>query len=373
MSLLRFDSLLDKFLDETISADELDSFLAMAKEREQDILIQDVILEKLESGAYIGLGEQGNWRELYQQALLRGRQQEGRGQGMTMSEYGIGMNEQEIEQNGDVNEDVLKLLPTAKGTKWLSKLWERVAVAAFVTFVLGVGVYVWMNGGGGKQEIALVKDPQQLASYSRYVTLPDGSSVILNAGSTLEFKKVFNDKREVRLNGEAYFDIKKDADRPFIIYTGNIKTTVLGTAFNIRAYPHMSKIIVSVTSGKVKVEKGEKVLAVLDKDQQIVYNVPNEVATQEAVNAQQLVTKWTMKEMVFDEESFESVVELLSRRYGVTIGFKNPALKNCTIRASFVGTESLKNVLETLSTISNSTYIVENGKYVILGEGCSKG
>src|SRR5690606_2603405 len=68
--------------------------------------------------------------------------------------------------------------------------------------------------------------------------LPDGSTVLLNNNSSLDFPQQFTgDTREVILKGEAYFDIKPDASRPFIIHTGKVKTRVLGTAFNIRAYP----------------------------------------------------------------------------------------------------------------------------------------
>lgn len=352
MTKVRFSGLLEKFLDETISSEELDVFLAMVKERKDDVLIQDTILEKLESGAYTGLSEQGRWRELYEQTLLRAREKQ--------------------EVDADSNVKWLNRESETRQLKW-SPLWTRTAAAAFIMILLGASIFMLMNNGGHrvKKDVVGVTDPGKPAGYARYIVLPDNSSVVLNAGSTLEYPEAFKSSREVKLKGEAYFDIKKDADKPFIIYTGIIKTTVLGTAFNIKAYPLTSKITISVSSGKVKVENGKKVLAVLDKDQQVVYNVPDEAVRQEAVNVREVVTDWTMKDMVFEEVSFESVVQLLSRRYGVTIEFKNPALKTCTIKASFSGTESLKNVLEILSTISNSSYVEENGKYVILGEGCN--
>ena len=358
MNQLRFSGLLEKFLDESISADELDVFLTVVKERKDDVLIQNTILEKLESGAYTGLSEQSRWKELYQQTLVRARERQ---------EVAVSSREMDVDA----------------GVKWMNKengkrqlkwnaLWTRTAVAAFVMMLLGVSVYLLMNNADRpvKRNVVGVTDTKKMAGYARYVVLPDNSSVVLNAGSTLEFPEVFDGSREVKLKGEAYFDIKTDADRPFIIYTGNIKTTVLGTAFNIKAYPLTSKITVSVSSGKVKVEDEKKVLAVLDKNQQVVYNVPDKVARQETVNAQD-ITDWTMRDMVFEEVSFESVVQLLSKRYGVVIEFKNPALKSCTIKASFNGMESLQNVLEILSTISNSSYEEEHGKYVILGEGCN--
>lgn len=400
MDQLRFSDLLEKFLDESISVDELDVFLTVVKERKDDVLIQNTILEKLESGAYTGLSEQSRWKELYQQTLVRARERQEAGVNsgeMDVRSREMGVNSGEMDLNSremDVRSREMNLnsremdvsnreMDVDAGVKWMNKengtrqlkwnsLWTRTAVAAFVMILLGVSVYVLMNNADRqvKRNVVGVMDTKKMVGYARHIVLPDNSSVVLNAGSTLEFPAVFGGSREVRLKGEAYFDIRADADRPFIIYTGDVKTTVLGTAFNIKAYPLTSKITVSVSSGKVRVEDGKKVLAVLDKDQQVVYNVVDEVARQETVNAHD-ITDWTMRDMVFEEVSFESVVQLLSRRYGVVIEFKNPALKNCTIKASFGGTESLQNVLKILSTISNSSYVEENGKYVILGEGCN--
>jgi transmembrane sensor len=354
MNQLRFADLLEKFLNETISSEELGIFLTMVKKYKDDVLIQDTILEKLQSAAYTGLSEQGRWQELYQQTLLKAR----------------GKQEMKAEEAVD---NKVKWLNGENETRRLRliSLWTRTAVAAFTIILLGAGIYILTNHNHQpKKDVAGVTDWGKPAGYARYIMLPDSSSVVLNAGSTLEFPDAFNTSREVKLKGEAYFDVKKDVDKPFIIYTGSVKTTVLGTAFNIKAYPLTSKITISVSSGKVKVEDKKKVLAVLDKDQQVVYNVPEEAAQQETVNVHDIVTDWTMRDMVFEEVSFESVAQSLGRRYGVTIEFKNPAMKTCTIKASFSGTESLQNVLDILSTISNSSYVVENGKYVILGEGC---
>ncbi|MEO6290431.1 MAG: FecR domain-containing protein, partial [Ginsengibacter sp.] len=171
-------------------------------------------------------------------------------------------------------------------------------------------------------------------SYNRFIILPDNSSVVLRAGSKLQYPVSFNgNTREVTLWGEAYFDIASNPAKPFIIHTGKVKTTVLGTAFNIKA--DGKQVVVTVTRGKVKVEDESKVLAVLTPDQQVWYDVPEDKTAQQTVNANNIVTDWTREDMVFNGISFEEIAGIISKRYGVAVQFKNEALKKCKLRASF--------------------------------------
>ncbi len=252
------------------------------------------------------------------------------------------------------------------------KTWPRYAAAA--TLILIVACSYFFFSGQPRTTITSIKPQQAVnhkpAAYTRNISLPDGSIVVLQAGSTLDYPARFSgNTREVSLNGEAYFDIKHDADRPFIIHTDKIKTTVLGTAFDIRA--DGKKVTVSVTRGKVKVENEKKLLAVLAPNQQITYNIPAALTEQQTVNAQQIVMDWTKQYMVFEGVSFASIAGTLNKRYGVNIEFKNPDLKQCMIVASFSGTETLDKVLEVLCTIRNVTYDVKEGQRIeIDGKGC---
>jgi len=206
------------------------------------------------------------------------------------------------------------------------------------------------------------------------ITLADGTNVVLQANSKLDYpEKFLGNAREVILSGEAYFDVAHDAKKPFIIHTGRIRTTVLGTAFNIRALPDGKEIIVSVTRGKVKVEDDKKLLAVLTPNEQAVYVPVTAAVLKDTVNANTLVTDWTKHEMRFEGQTFEEVTALLGRRYGVNILFKKNGLKKCSIKAYFSGTETLEKVLDVLSIISNATYSMPDDKTVLLeGEGCGE-
>jgi ferric-dicitrate binding protein FerR (iron transport regulator) len=263
-------------------------------------------------------------------------------------------------------------------SKVQSLKWWLAAAAVVMLAVAGYFLYS-SNTPKAEPVLAAVTShttrPTSNAIYTRYLVLPDSSIVVLHANSHLVCPQRFNGPtREVTLVGEAYFDIRHNPKKPFIIHAGDVKTTVLGTAFNISAYPGAKKIIVSVTRGKVKVEneKENKLLSVLTKDEQVSYSAETTQAAKKTVNAVSVVTDWTKQDMIFEETPFDQTLQLLSRRYGVDIKFKKDKLKNCRIKAFFNGTESLEKVLDVLCIISNARYTLSpDAKTVLLdGDGC---
>jgi len=254
--------------------------------------------------------------------------------------------------------------------------WWRVAAAVVV---IAGSVFIWRATRHRSEQpaVAMVhpathQTAEKPTDFIRHFTLPDGTHVVLQTGSRLDYPKQFTgNAREVSLSGEAYFDVAEDGSKPFVIHTGRIRTTVLGTAFNIRALPNDKEVVVSVTTGKVKVEDNQKLLAVLTSNQQVKYQPVSLAVSRDSVNAASLVTDWTKREMAFDGQSFEEVAEMLGKRYGVDIRFKKDNLKKCTIKVFFDGTETLERVLNRLCTISNTSYSLVDEKTVVLdGEGC---
>ena len=203
-----------------------------------------------------------------------------------------------------------------------------------------------------------------------FLTLPDGSTVILKPGSKLRYLNSFSGKsREVELVGEAYFDIERDVRRPFIIHTGNIRTRVLGTAFNINAEPGRKDIIVTVTRGKVQVEDKSRVLAVLLPGKQVTYNKNTSGLLKEVVDAEKK-TRWVQQDMLFDEVRFGDIASYLSERYGKNIRFARADLAECLITASFTGEKSLQELLDILCMTRGASYAEKDGYLEISGEGC---
>jgi transmembrane sensor len=241
------------------------------------------------------------------------------------------------------------------------------AVVIGVSFI--AGYFVVKQVKHTANQVTLLASAPVIFSENKFVMLPDSSTVLLHTGSSISYA-MKGKVRELKLMGEAYFDIKHLADHPFVIYTGKVKTTVLGTAFNIKAYPGQN-ITVSVSRGKVSVadEKNHAVTTLLP-NQQVVYNTTAQKVDQTNVEARETIT-WAKQDMQFDGMPYSQLAERLSRRYGVDVKFKNPEIEKCLITGRFTGTESLNKVLQTLSDIMGSTYSID-GKTVLLdGKGCN--
>lgn len=267
--------------------------------------------------------------------------------------------------------DNFKFRAGAKVRLLNSRKWITRAAAVLTGFCLLAGGYYLINPNKSASNQMLSAMPAS-AKENQFITLSDGSKVVLRHGSKLNYPTSFaGNKREVELIGEAYFDIHHDNKKPFIIHTGAIKTTVLGTAFDISAYPSQKKVVVTVTRGRVRVDNDHKSSVILTPNEQVVYDNQTTTGEKNTVEAAKALT-WASSDMVFDGVPFKSIAASLGKRYLVDIQFKNPALENCPITASFNGTEPLKDILEILCTARGTTYKFENQQKVTIdGNGCN--
>ncbi|WP_281233320.1 FecR family protein [Flavobacterium gelatinilyticum] len=209
-------------------------------------------------------------------------------------------------------------------------------------------------------------------SGKQLVHLPDGSTVLLNDNSTLKYdQNSFGSKtREVTLTGEAFFDIKHNAQKPFIVHTGKIQTRVLGTAFNINAQNSSDNIEVTVARGKVQVGHLEKVYGVITPNQQIKVNKSTLSFEQNNVSAA-IVTEWKSNYLILDDLNMAEAAALIAQKYKVQILISNEKIKNCRITASFLNEEDLDHVLKVISSVIETEYRYDKTGTVILdGKGC---
>ena len=268
---------------------------------------------------------------------------------------------------------------TSEETRLLRLPYWRIA-AVFAGILAFVGLFYVLQLRTSPQSKQITSAVKKSSDANRFLILPDGSKVILRNGSTLSYSKDFNKAtREVTLVGEAYFDIthvnsytsgSSKKSKPFIIHTGKIKTTVLGTAFVIKAWPEMKKIVVTVARGKVRVEDDKKVIAILTEDKQVDFNIETMLTSKTNVNAAQVLS-WTQDDMTFDNMAFKTLADQLSRRYDVQISFKNSALERCPFTGRFNGTESLKEVMDILTATSKTSYRIEGQQVIIDGNECN--
>ena len=183
-----------------------------------------------------------------------------------------------------------------------------------------------------------------LASHTSF-NLPDGSKVWLNAGSTITFPESFNPKqRSVKLSGQAYFDVKKDKI-PFNVETNKFTVKVLGTSFDVLAYPG-EEALVTLERGKVSLETTQGNEAVLTPGHQAVIEEKNGQIEQRSVNAAQFVA-WKNNRLIFVDEPLGKVAIRLKRWFNVDISIEGETIKKIPVNGT-IEYESISEVMQLL-------------------------
>ncbi len=258
---------------------------------------------------------------------------------------------------------IVKLKPAQRFT-WKITVAAAVLVAAFVLYAQWPAVLSYRNR------------QQQVHVYTqagkKLVLLPDGSRVWLNSGSELTYPKDFNGRiREVYLSGEAYFDVRHEAKRTFLIHNRSFTTTVLGTAFNIKEDQDQKTVEVTVTRGKVSVANEGKTLALLTPNQQVRFSFSKGTVNRQGVDAESVIA-WQQADLHFDDVSFGDAVAQLSAHFGVKISFKNEQLKNCRFTGPNLGKQQLEEILKVMCAFNGAFYQVQpDGSLIIDGNGCN--
>jgi ferric-dicitrate binding protein FerR (iron transport regulator) len=282
------------------------------------------------------------------------------------------------------------------------RIW-MVALAA--TLLLAAGVYTYYSqphkiaatgGALTARGAAVKKEFSTHNGYRQKITLPDGSTVWLNAGSKLSYNSnsFGSPAREVELSGEAFFDVvtltrsalNGATKIPFIIHTPQIDVRVLGTAFNVKSYPGDRQTETSLVRGKVEViihnrsnEKiilrpNEKLVVVNDEAAQPAANTPANAKNQPIVSLSKLSytgadsivaeTAWVQNKLVFDNESFLEVAAKMERWYNVQFEFINKQQQQLRFTGVFEN-ETLQQALDYMAITAPFHYTIAAGKVTI--------
>lgn len=237
--------------------------------------------------------------------------------------------------------------------KMAKRILMRVAACAAIAATVMVSLFYWNeNRVLTKYSDMTVQVGQGQKSD---ILLPDGTKVHLNADSKLRYGTNFNGrKRQVELIGEAYFEVAKDTESPFIVNAGNINVQALGTSFNIQAYPDIENIVVYLAEGAVIVSSPLQSIN-LTSGELAVYSMTATNLTKTITEDSQLYTAWMNDEMAFDDEPVLNVIRVLERNYNVKFEIKSDKLKDIT----FTGTlknASLQSTLYALQFTASITY-----------------
>jgi ferric-dicitrate binding protein FerR (iron transport regulator) len=253
-------------------------------------------------------------------------------------------------------------------------------MAAAAVVVLSVGAALLFRGGrheavASNAPARTVHNKQIETRYGTrsYQELPDGSKLWLNAGSKVSYADVpAGGRRELTLTGEAFFDIKHDPGHPFIIHTGKLDIKVLGTSFNVKAYPNDSTIETTLINGKVEIDwpggsqagillrPNEKVVIPVGGDKKIIAG--NRIAhTAIAPDPQYktvIETSWVEDKLVFRNEAFSDVSRKLERWYNIHFSFEDKRYLEDKLTAYFKD-QPIRNVMDALQISLGFQYRIE--------------
>ncbi|MGV3685457.1 MAG: FecR family protein [Daejeonella sp.] len=338
MSIHRFKYLFQRFVDKSASKEETDEFLSMMDRNNYDEKIKELLDEFWKEPHSFKSLEDGKAERIFNHIISSDR------------------NERQAARTRVIN--------------------IRGMAAAAIVVLIGIAVLFYRpfspQTDATVKHIRASETPRTSIPPRRFINLPDGSSVILNGNSKLDFSAFNkNGKREVILTGEAFFDIIHDKARPFIVYTGKLRTTVLGTKFNIKASRGSRTVTVTVKKGKVKVGDSKRTYNYIDPNQQVVFNAEKTTYVKKAVKSEEVIS-WVAGDMYFDDVSMIDVANQLQERFGISIVFANELVKKCRFSATFLKTQSLEQILNIIGEFNNIKYQFRNKDTIVLdGAGCN--
>ncbi len=254
----------------------------------------------------------------------------------------------------------------------------RLGLAASVLAVLTAGILLKdkLFIPGTDTEPAGIETKNTTISRQKIV-LPDSSTVVLEAGSMIVADEGYGkEARIVHLKGEGYFEVKPNAQIPFLVYTGELVTEVLGTSFRIRPQESKRTIEVSVMTGKVSVYTGnpgrdkKRNGVIATSNQKIVFDTESRIIRQDLVDIPEMIVPPQLESSFqFDDTPVEEVLGLMKKVYGIEIVIGNAALKRCVFTGDLNGL-GLYEQLDYMCDVLRISYEIRGTGIYISGTGC---
>lgn len=234
--------------------------------------------------------------------------------------------------------------------------WMRMAAMIILPLLTAGGVYFYMSRNeSSSAPLVIAVERGQKAN----ITLPDGSKVWLNSQSKLTYSANFNlRKRELQLDGEAYFEVAHNPNKPFIVQSNDITVEALGTAFGMKAYNEDKQISSILMRGKVRVTTPAGGVILMPNDR-IMYDKTTRKQIKNTVTNATDFTGWIHNELRFENESLGDIAKTIQRIYNVNIVFSTVKLKNQRYTGS-INNNSLESVLNIISLTSPVLFQINN-------------
>lgn len=235
----------------------------------------------------------------------------------------------------------------------ISSRVAQIAATLLLMIATGVGIYFYTVRKMAMPDMIVRVEKGQKAN----VTLPDGSEVWVNSDSKLSYGSRFNtQERVLQLEGEAYFEVSPDKNRPFIVETGAISVQALGTSFDVKNYKEEANVSTVLMTGKVQV-KSKKGCLILQPNEKAVFDKNTGTMRKTSVGNAPHYADWKYNLLSFHAETFGTIARTLERYYNTRIVFESESLKKYRFTGS-IGNTSLESILQILSLTSPLTYEV---------------
>ncbi len=252
---------------------------------------------------------------------------------------------------------------------YTENIWQYwVKVAAVLLLFIGAATVLYFAPFTPSESEALTQNDTIIkynppGQKSRF-NLPDGSIVWLNAESTLSYNpSAFDSLRQVFLSGEAYFEVAKDSTRKFVVLSGRLNTTALGTAFNVQAYPNTQVVEVALVEGKVKIGAPGIIAEILGPGNALTYDQQSQ-HTKKSTFEKDSVLGWKDGILIFKGDSLDEFINKTERWYGVDIEVSGVPSDLWSLTGYYENV-SLEHMLEDIKFTSGFTYELKKNQVKI--------
>ncbi|SEF70507.1 FecR family protein [Parabacteroides chinchillae] len=239
------------------------------------------------------------------------------------------------------------------------------AAAMFIGVVLSISAFYFVE----KKPLAMVGTYKLVTDKGEksYLQLPDGTNVWLNSCTTIEYAPDYGkSNRDIHLDGEAYFEVAKNKELPFIVKTsGGIDVKAVGTAFNVLAYSDDAKLITTLFSGKVVVQPTLTKQQILLEPNQVAVYYKGRNKIEIVPYDKKMFAQWRGGALSFEMMYLEDITKLLERNYNVVFRYQNQKIKKLKFSGSFRNSEDLSEILRVIKTNTSITYQVVKDTIII--------
>lgn len=259
-------------------------------------------------------------------------------------------------------ENIHRKIDKQNQKKFAFPSWLKNAAAIALVLITTGSIFYAIRSN--KSEPTYYSSVEAMRGQKSNITLPDGTKVILNSESTLKYNTDFNQKsREIALDGEAFFEVAKNTNLPFVVEVGNLSIKAVGTAFNVRAYSNENIVSTTLTEGKVSVKTPYETMDLIPNERMEFSRDEKKLEKIQLENAK-LSLGWLNDQLSFENTTLAVVASNLSRIYNVEIELSSESIKQQRF-TGIISNNSLQSVLRILSLTSPIRYTIKDNKVIL--------